>query len=172
MLRFGGFGWHTSPSARDERSRIMRGCGFRKPAAATVALLALAACAVGPDFQPPPAPPQSGYTPEAKLASTASADVAAGASQKFDPGRDIPAEWWKVFHSPALNALIAEALSSNPNLKRHGPRCGRRRKICTPKPASCYRPPMPMVLANDSNSRRLNSAEPGRRQISISTRPA
>jgi NodT family efflux transporter outer membrane factor (OMF) lipoprotein len=95
----------------------MRGCGFRKPAAATVALLALAACAVGPDFQPPPAPPQSGYTPEAKLASTASVDVAAGASQKFDPGRDIPAEWWKVFHSPALNALIAEALLSNPNLE-------------------------------------------------------
>jgi NodT family efflux transporter outer membrane factor (OMF) lipoprotein len=99
--------------------------GFRKPAVAilsalvmTVCLAAcLAACAVGPDFQPPPAPPVSGYTPEATLASTASVDIAAGAAQKFDVGRDIPAEWWKVFHSRELDALIAEALSSNPNLE-------------------------------------------------------
>ncbi len=50
-------------------------------------------------------------------ASTASVDIAAGAAQKFDVGRDIPAEWWKVFHSRELDALIAEALSSNPSLQ-------------------------------------------------------
>jgi NodT family efflux transporter outer membrane factor (OMF) lipoprotein len=77
----------------------------------------LAACAVGPDFQSPPAPPVSGYTPEATPATTASVDIAAGAAQKFDVSRDIPAEWWKVFHSRELDALIAEALSSNPSLQ-------------------------------------------------------
>jgi NodT family efflux transporter outer membrane factor (OMF) lipoprotein len=95
------------------------------PAAATVSLLifgtflaaALTACAVGPDFKPPPAPPVSGSTPEDRLAGTASTDVAAGASQKFDTGPDIPAEWWKVFHSHELDALITEALLSNPNLE-------------------------------------------------------
>ena len=125
MLQFGGFGRRTSPSAPADQFHVVRGGGLRKPAAATVSLLifgtflaaALTACAVGPDFRPPPAPPVSGYTPEARLAGTAAADVAAGASQKFDTGRDIPAEWWKVFHSHELDALITEALLSNPNLE-------------------------------------------------------
>jgi NodT family efflux transporter outer membrane factor (OMF) lipoprotein len=81
------------------------------------ALLALSACAVGPDFAPPPAPPVGGYTSERKPAATASADVASGASQSFDLGRDIPGDWWKVFHSKELNALIEQALQSNANLQ-------------------------------------------------------
>jgi NodT family efflux transporter outer membrane factor (OMF) lipoprotein len=81
------------------------------------ALLTLCGCAVGPNFAPPPAPPVSGYTPEAEPATTASSNVAGGVAQKFEMGRDIPAEWWKVFHSKELNALIAEALQSSPNLQ-------------------------------------------------------
>jgi len=80
-------------------------------------LLALAACAVGPDFTPPPAPPGVGYTPEVQPASTASVPVAGGAAQKFELGRDIPAEWWQVFHSKELDSLITEALHANPNLQ-------------------------------------------------------
>jgi NodT family efflux transporter outer membrane factor (OMF) lipoprotein len=90
---------------------------FHKPAAAVLLLSVLAACAVGPDFQPPPDPQVTGYTPEVTPAGTVSAPVGAGAAQKFDIGRDIPAEWWKVFHSRDLDALIAEALLSNPNLE-------------------------------------------------------
>jgi len=85
--------------------------------AAALVLLALSACAVGPDFAPQPAPDVTRYTPEAKLSPTVSSDVAAGAAQKFDTGRDIPGEWWKVFHSRELDALIAEALRSNPSLE-------------------------------------------------------
>ena len=77
----------------------------------------LAACTVGPDFKPPPSPPVSGYTPEAHPAPTTSANVAGGAAQKFVTGRDIPAEWWQVFHSKEINALVAEALRANPNLQ-------------------------------------------------------
>jgi NodT family efflux transporter outer membrane factor (OMF) lipoprotein len=91
-------------------------CGFAAACAAPV-VLALAACAVGPDFAPPPAPPVGGYTPEAHLATTASVDVAGGAAQKFLVGRDIPGEWWKVFHSKELDGLIAEALRANPSLQ-------------------------------------------------------
>jgi NodT family efflux transporter outer membrane factor (OMF) lipoprotein len=76
-----------------------------------------AACAVGPDFKPPAAPAVSGYTPETSPATTTSANVAGGAAQKFVMGRDIPAEWWKVFHSKEIDALIAEALRANPNLQ-------------------------------------------------------
>jgi NodT family efflux transporter outer membrane factor (OMF) lipoprotein len=81
------------------------------------ALLALAACAVGPDFKPPPAPPVSGYTPEGQPMTTAAVDIAGGTAQRFDFGRDIPGEWWKVFHSRELDALIAEALQANPSLQ-------------------------------------------------------
>jgi NodT family efflux transporter outer membrane factor (OMF) lipoprotein len=80
-------------------------------------LFGLAACAVGPDFAPPPAPPVAGYTPERTPAATTSAAVAGGAAQRFDSGRDIPGDWWKVFHSHELDGLIAEALRSNPNLQ-------------------------------------------------------
>jgi NodT family efflux transporter outer membrane factor (OMF) lipoprotein len=89
-----------------------------KAAAAALSLLALSACAVGPDFKPPQAPDVAGYTPEGpKPATTVSTDVAGGAAQKFEIGRDIPGEWWKVFHSMELDNLIAEALRANPGLQ-------------------------------------------------------
>jgi NodT family efflux transporter outer membrane factor (OMF) lipoprotein len=79
-------------------------------------LFLLGACAVGPDFAPPPAPPVNGYTPDTPTA-TVSANVAGGAAQYFAIGRDIPGEWWQVFHSKEIDALIAEALHANPNLQ-------------------------------------------------------
>jgi NodT family efflux transporter outer membrane factor (OMF) lipoprotein len=84
---------------------------------AGLGLLALAGCAVGPDFKVPPAPSVAGYGPERSPAATVSAPVAGGASQKFEIGRDIPADWWTVFHSKELDALIAEALRANPSLQ-------------------------------------------------------
>jgi len=100
------------------------GCGVRgfggfasKAASTALSLLALSACAVGPDFAVPPAPQVSGYTPEGQPAATVSVDIESGAAQKFATGRDIPGEWWKVFHSKELDGLIAEALQANPSLQ-------------------------------------------------------
>ena len=106
-------------SALAQQAFGVRGFGvFASPAAgAALSFLALSACAVGPDFAVPPAPPVSGYTPEGRPATTASIDIAGGAAQKFDIGRDIPGEWWKVFHSRELDGLIAEALQANPSLQ-------------------------------------------------------
>ena len=106
-------------SALAQKARVVRGFGVfaSKATVAAVSLLALSACAVGPDFAVPPAPPVSGYTPEGRPAATTSVDVAGGAAQKFDSGRDIPGEWWKVFHSKELDGLIAEALQANPSLQ-------------------------------------------------------
>jgi NodT family efflux transporter outer membrane factor (OMF) lipoprotein len=73
-------------------------------------------CAVGPDFLHPAAPEITRYTRE-PLAHTASTDVASGQRQVFLPGRDIPEQWWALFRSPRLNALIARALHNNPNLQ-------------------------------------------------------
>jgi len=55
--------------------------------------------------------------PETKPATTASSDIGGGAAQKFDVGRDIPAEWWKIFHSKELDGLLVEALRANPGLE-------------------------------------------------------
>ena len=30
---------------------------------------------------------------------------------------DIPGEWWMLFHSKALNALIGQAIKANPDLE-------------------------------------------------------
>ncbi len=78
---------------------------------------ALAGCAVGPNFQRPPAPSVVGYTREPLLSQTASADVPGGEAQRLVQGLDIPQQWWTLFHSPELNALIEQALKANPDLR-------------------------------------------------------
>ncbi len=111
--------WRRRPSAGARNVKRLAGLGFFWPSAggAVLLLLALAACAVGPDFRPPPAPAVTGYTPETLPAPTVSVAVAAGAAQEFVIGRDIPAEWWKVFHSQEIDALVAAALHANPSLQ-------------------------------------------------------
>lgn len=83
--------------------------------ATIAAALALASCAVGPDFKPPAAPAGAGYTPE-KLTGTVSTNIHGGAAQHFAVGQDIPGQWWTLFHSPALGALVEDALKHNPDL--------------------------------------------------------
>ena len=80
-------------------------------------LLLLANCAVGPDFQRPSAPETAGYTREPLAAQTVAADVAGGAAQRLVEGLDIPGQWWTLFRSPPLNALIEQSLKANPNLE-------------------------------------------------------
>ncbi len=86
-------------------------------AAAVAAATLLAGCAVGPDFLHPAAPEVSGYTKEPLAPRTSSTDAPTGRSQRFVQGRDIPQEWWTLFKSPALNALIKRSLDNNPNLQ-------------------------------------------------------
>jgi len=79
------------------------------------AAAALGGCAVGPDFKNPSPPPVDRYTREPAPAATASAPVAGGTTQRFAPDSDIPGDWWTLFHSAALNRLVAEALRNNPD---------------------------------------------------------
>jgi len=85
---------------------------------ALLAGLLLAGCAVGPDFSRPAAPAVNGYTTQPVSAPTASAPVAGGEAQRFVNAADIPAQWWTLFHSPALNSLIEQSLKNNPNLQQ------------------------------------------------------
>lgn len=84
---------------------------------AVMAALLLPGCAVGPDFKPPPAPKVSGYTPTPLSTAEATPNVPGGAAQLFVRGGDIGGDWWTLYHSPALNSLIAQALKNNSDLK-------------------------------------------------------
>ena len=76
----------------------------------------LVGCAVGPDFHKPDAPDAKAYDTDALPAQTASVPVTGGEAQRFESGADIPDDWWTLFQSPALNALIERALKNNPDL--------------------------------------------------------
>lgn len=77
----------------------------------------LTSCAVGPDFKVPPALDVSGYTPETLKRATASAATPGGEAQHFANTRDLPGQWWTLFHSKDLNDLVKKALAANPGCR-------------------------------------------------------
>jgi NodT family efflux transporter outer membrane factor (OMF) lipoprotein len=95
-------------------------CALFRPshllASLSLLCLALAGCTVGPDFTRPDVGANADYSRE-KLTTTAQADIAVGgAAQRLIAGMDIPGQWWTLFRSPALNALVEEALRANPDV--------------------------------------------------------
>jgi NodT family efflux transporter outer membrane factor (OMF) lipoprotein len=82
-----------------------------------LALLITAGCAVGPNFKRPAAPNIPGYTPSLPSTTSSSPNVTGGEAQTFAQGRDIPGDWWTLFHSKPLNDLIERSLKNNPDLK-------------------------------------------------------
>jgi len=76
----------------------------------------LEGCAVGPNFKAPPPPSVEGYLPQPLPAQTASADTPGGEAQRFVTGMVIPSDWWTLFESPQLNALVQRAFRSNPTI--------------------------------------------------------
>jgi NodT family efflux transporter outer membrane factor (OMF) lipoprotein len=102
----------TKPSRGPGRNGLRFGPSFILTAVAV-----LAGCAVGPDFRRPAAPEVNGYTPEHLAPRTSGARVSGGASQRFVEGMDIPGQWWRLFHSRALDELVDESIRNNPNLE-------------------------------------------------------
>ncbi len=105
----GGFR-HLMRFAADVVSR----CG---KLAGLIAVVLVSGCAVGPDFEPPSLPSIARYTDAILPAATASSETQGGNAQHFAVGRDIPSEWWTLFHSRHLNRLIARAIAENANLQ-------------------------------------------------------
>jgi NodT family efflux transporter outer membrane factor (OMF) lipoprotein len=87
----------------------------RLSASALAALLLIAGCKE-PLPPPPiaPAPSVSGYG--ALPPQTAAADVPGGAAQRFLVDMDVPGQWWTLFHSAQLNALIDQGVKANPDV--------------------------------------------------------
>jgi NodT family efflux transporter outer membrane factor (OMF) lipoprotein len=83
---------------------------------ATAAAVMMTGCMVGPDFHAPNRPEGARFTEAALSTRTASASVPGGVAQNINQGRDIPGEWWALFHSPQITALVTRALQANPDV--------------------------------------------------------
>jgi NodT family efflux transporter outer membrane factor (OMF) lipoprotein len=81
------------------------------------AVMMTSGCAVGPNFKHPAPPTVQAYLPEPLPAHTESATVAGGDAQRFVEGMNIPAQWWTLFQSPALDALIQLAFKNNSSVQ-------------------------------------------------------
>jgi len=88
----------------------------RSAAASAAAAVLLTACAVGPDFRRPQAPQAPGYLrPGPSPAAPAAKDVVI---QAVDSGGELPAQWWQLFASPALDTAVKVAIAHNPTLEQ------------------------------------------------------
>jgi NodT family efflux transporter outer membrane factor (OMF) lipoprotein len=84
--------------------------------AVTATAAFLAACAVGPDYRAPDAPAAGIYTEKPQPERTEAVPVRGGEAQHFELGAKISAEWWTLFGSAELDALMRTALSGHPTL--------------------------------------------------------
>jgi NodT family efflux transporter outer membrane factor (OMF) lipoprotein len=83
---------------------------------------ALAGCANEP-LRAPELPTAVQYTSGTAVTQTASAGGGHGGhAQNFVAGQDIPAQWWHLFKSPALDELVRQALHNSPTLAQAGAR--------------------------------------------------
>lgn len=105
---------------RSRPNSLCRPVSRSRTAVPFLAALTLAGCAVGPEFVAPEAPPAAtegtyleGHAPR-DTASTAG--LALGERQTLDFGREVTADWWRLFRCEALDRLIQQALMQSPTV--------------------------------------------------------
>ncbi len=84
--------------------------------AALAVVVSLSDCAVGPNFKRPTPPSDAGYGNAPSQGETVASPGTGGNAQRFVAEMDIPAQWWTLFQSPKLNALVEQAIKGNPNM--------------------------------------------------------
>ena len=86
-------------------------------ALATVLAGSLAACSFEPPLRVPQAPPdKTPYTAGASIKQTVAPGGPAGHAQEIEYGKELHEDWWKLFHSTALDELIAAGLKNSPTI--------------------------------------------------------
>ncbi len=83
---------------------------LRHLTALPLVLALLGGCAVGPDFETPKPPEEAGYGKD--VAPPPADDT----TQRLVFGHDVAGDWWHLFHSEPLNALVRQALANNPTM--------------------------------------------------------
>ncbi len=84
----------------------------RRAAAAVPFVLACAACTVGPTFRPPAPPAVARYTSPDE--SSGQVPLRGAPSQTVALGdASPPSKWWTLFHSPALDTVLDQAIAGS-----------------------------------------------------------
>jgi NodT family efflux transporter outer membrane factor (OMF) lipoprotein len=79
--------------------------------------LSLSACSFEPKLRVPSAPKDNRpYTAKGNPQGTTAAAGPAGVAQHFNYGKSLDEEWWKLFHSPALDSLVETGLKNSPTV--------------------------------------------------------
>lgn len=75
-------------------------------------------CMVGPDFHSPARPRVQSYTETPMPKKTVATPRAgkAGTAQTFYDAKNIPPQWWYLFHSQEINDLVTRGIANSPNL--------------------------------------------------------
>lgn len=108
---------HRHPDGVSTARRLVTGVTAAvAPLLAAAAAIAMTGCAAGPDFSKPSPPTVDAYTAQSLPAQTAATAVIGGEPQHFRIGLDLPGQWWKLFGSEKLDALIEEAMASYPDI--------------------------------------------------------
>jgi len=102
---------------------------------AAVVTALLAGCAVGPDFARPQPPQTDRYTaqPTALERDAGDADT-----QHVLVGQRPAADWWRLFHSDSLDAVVTQALANNRTLVAAAATLDQAREIATAQAGSLY----------------------------------
>jgi len=86
-----------------------------KQLTAFASALALAACAVGPDYAPP------------KTASAAAGPFISANSPAIQPLAPVQGDWWRLYNDPVLDGLVRDALAFNTDVRAAAARLARAR---------------------------------------------
>lgn len=110
-------------------------------AAVLMSAVLLAACAAGPDFQPPAAPPKSAYVIHDSTAGSndrGSSSTKAVPRQVFERAKKVRMDWYSLFASPKLNALIQRAIHNSPTLAASRARMHAARELVNQNQGALY----------------------------------
>ena len=114
----------------------------------------LSGCTVGPNFTSPDVPATAGYSRMPLRPSVATSGVKGGGSQKFVMGGQVSGEWWKIFGSKQLDALVEEAIRNHPSVEAAQFALRSARETALASGGSLY----PQVSTSDSATRARSAA--------------
>ena len=108
-------------------------------------ILAVAGCAVGPDYRKPPAEVPPAWQPDAPWHEAAPSDGA------------LKGDWWRLFQDDTLNPLVERALTDNQNLRVAAARLEQAREQVTVARSSLF----PWVgLSADADRGKISANRP------------
>ncbi len=104
----------TSGSQSTEKGDVKSAVQSALKVMCAVLVCSMLGCAVGPNFERPKPPTIESYTTGTTPATTIPAD---GRAQHFERGAQIVPDWWRLFNSPQLDAVVKEAIANNQSLQ-------------------------------------------------------